>query len=460
MNALAFFLAAAMPAQPAVARDTVGIRAADVPTDHARTAVQSLLSAADRQTLTATIQGQPLTLDLRPHSLRGPKFQLLVQDATGALQPQIAPPSRTYRGVVREWERSEIVATYADLKLTAMIRSAENGQWAIQPAADGGPHVVFARDAATPGVGTCGVSPEQETAALARLMQHRDEAGGEPGGDGSDWGPRGGSFDTEISVDADFEFFQLNGSSVAATIDDIETVLNGVDQIYRAEVGIQYVLNRIIVRTADPDPYTSTNEDALLGQFYDEWNDNHGGQERDVAHLFTGKDIDGNVIGYASVGVLCDVESAYGFSQSRFTSNMAGRVGVTAHELGHNWSATHCDGAGDCFIMCSTIGGCGGSLTQFGSGETNQIVAYRNSATCLGGFNNTVYVDDSNNTGSEDGSPASPYNTLREGLWAAGAGGTVVLRGGTYDFERTSRILNRPVRLQGEAGGGIAVIGQ
>lgn len=432
------------------------LRNIDIPADAQRTPIRVLAGDSPRQQTAATINGQAVTLHLDPFSLRSNNFQVLVQAADGALHPLAAPPaSKAVRGIVREWECTTVSGSLIDGKLSALVRTLDHGNWCIQPVEPNaqGDHVVFAVDVAALLDGTCGVTPEQEAEAIARRVPQL------PGEDGGA-GPRGGTFDTEISFDTDFEFFQLNGSSVAATIDDIEAVMVGVDAIYRAEVGIQYVVNRIIVRTAGGPPYTSTNRDTLLAQLYDEWNNNHGGQERDAAHLMTGKDIDGTTIGYASIGVLCDVESAYGFSQSRFSSNMVSRVGVTAHELGHNWSATHCDGAGDCFIMCSTIGGCAGSLTQFGAGETNQIVSYRDSVSCLGGFNNTVHVNVSNNSGSEDGSPAQPYNTLREGLWACNPGGTIMLYPGTYDFDRTATILNRPVTLTRTPGAGTVLLGQ
>jgi hypothetical protein len=102
-----------------------------------------------------------------------------------------------------------------------------------------------------------------------------------------------------------------------------------------------------------------------------------------VAHLFTGKNLDGSVIGIAYLGVVCDVNDAYGLSQSRYTTNFSLRVSLTAHELGHNWNAQHCDASPPCGIMCSSNGGCGGDLTHFGATPLAAIIAWRNSAGCL-----------------------------------------------------------------------------
>jgi hypothetical protein len=44
----------------------------------------------------------------------------------------------------------------------------------------------------------------------------------------------------------------------------------------------------------------------------------------------------------------------------------------------------------------------------------------------------TWYVDDSNTSGTEDGTAAHPYNTIGEAVIAASAGDTIIVAGGTY----------------------------
>jgi hypothetical protein len=88
------------------------------------------------------------------------------------------------------------------------------------------------------------------------------------------------------------------------------------------------------------------------------------------------------VIGIAFLGVVCNVGSAYGLSVSRFTSNYTSRVGLTSHEIGHNWNAPHCSGS-TCYIMCATLGGCGQNVTLFGASEKPYILSWKNGAGCL-----------------------------------------------------------------------------
>ena len=78
---------------------------------------------------------------------------------------------------------------------------------------------------------------------------------------------------------------------------------------YESEVGITHDLSYFLVRTsAADDPYASiTNSSSLLSQFGSWWNTNQQLIERDVAHLFTGKQLDGSVIGVAYLGVICTI---------------------------------------------------------------------------------------------------------------------------------------------------------
>src|SRR4029078_4097878 len=94
-------------------------------------------------------------------------------------------------------------------------------------------------------------------------------------------------------------------------------------------------------------------------KFGSDWNTTRTGVNRDVVPLRTGKTLMDNVVGYASIGVICNTSRAYGLTHSHLRT-YAERVTVVAHELGHNWNAQHCDTVSPCYIMCSTIGGCDG----------------------------------------------------------------------------------------------------
>ena len=76
-----------------------------------------------------------------------------------------------------------------------------------------------------------------------------------------------------------------------------------------------------------------------------------------------GTNIDGSTIGIAWIGVMCNDNWGYGLSQSQYTTDIASRVQLTAHELGHNWNACHCNQSG-----CTGGGTDSGALQRAGGG--------------------------------------------------------------------------------------------
>lgn len=331
------------------------------------------------------IDGQAVTLALFRNSVRSSKYQLLVQGEDGRLRKTAPGPETTFEGMVLEVPGSRVAANIIDGQLDALIRLGDGlPTWGIQPVGhEAGlapdDHAVYSSaeliDLGYSCGGAVGTLPAEHESHLD-LGRH----------DGKD-DPVENSFDPakvcEIACDADVQFYNVNGSSVVVTENDITNIINRCEIIYLADANIEYEITTIIVRTAEPDPYTTSSPGGLLSQFESEWINNQGGIQRDIAHLFTGRDLSGTTIGIANLNAICSFTNGYGLSQSRFTSNLTFRTGLTAHELGHNWRALHCDGQGDCGIMCSGIGGCTGVLTAFGNSSISSILAEKRSSGCL-----------------------------------------------------------------------------
>ncbi len=415
------------------------------------------------------LAGTPLTIEAVRVSLRTSDFEVLVEDATG-LRRVAAPPPTTIRGAIREIPGSYVSGSLFEGSLRVRIMLSRDEVFFVQPvpnaAADA--HAVYGYWDVLPVDNGCALPDEVPTAGF-EAADPPAAGSGDPAPSGEDetptylraFYPR----HTEISWDTDTQFVNGEGGAEAA-LNYIETVMVGVDDIYRTNAQIAYVLNRIIIRTAEPDPYTSSDSSTLLGQVRSEWNGNLSALERDVVHLFSGRDFEQNVIGRAYFAGICNTDG-YGVNQ-RIT-NFANQVGEVAHELGHNWNAAHCaeivggncptNAPADCGIMCACIAGCNGSTTVFGAASLNSIITHRNGRTCLNGEELVVYVDAAA-TGTESGTSGAPYDTLREGLWASPpTGGTLEIAGSALYFEDgVLDRLNRPVILRGQPGTGAALI--
>jgi hypothetical protein len=333
-------------------------------------------------TMVVWMDGGMRTIQANPYSVLSDQYKLMVQKPDGTYDQAAAPPSTTYRGAVAGYPDSMVAGSLFEGQFTAVIKLARDKPlWGLQPLSEFDPkaarsrYVVYSNGDKLHMDYTCGVTGQQLVDPVL------DPTGG--GGPGTAEDSASDVKIAEIACDADVEFYNKNGSSVTQTQNDITNIINAVEAIYEAEVGILYDITVIYVETVEPDPYGSVNPSTLLNQFKNHWNSAHGADQRDVAHLFTGKDLQGGVIGIAYVDVICNESQAYGVSDSKYTGSFTNRVGLTAHELGHNWNAVHCDGQPDCRIMCSCLGCCG-PVTTFGDSAENAITAKKATVGCLG----------------------------------------------------------------------------
>ena len=325
------------------------------------------------------LDGGLYTLELAPFSSRAANFKVFIDDGSGQLVEIEPPAPKTWRGRVIEMPGS-VVAASIDNGLSASILLHDNVQdgWFIQPITDvlagvaGDVHIVYHGNAVREMDVHCGGGLLPDLGGFNPI---------DPQMDGTFRGP--GFKICEMAYDADFQFYQQNGSNTNNTIADIENVQNGMIIVYERDCNVTFTTTQIIVRTSSAsNPYTSNVADTLLTQFRNHWNANHGNVHRDLAHLMTGRNM-GGVLGIAWLSVVCVQNTAYGVSRSRFTTAMASRIALTAHEVGHNFSANHCSGS-TCKIMCASLGGCGGiGLPNFSPAEASVITNYANGRPCL-----------------------------------------------------------------------------
>lgn len=317
--------------------------------------------------------GETRRLALQPHDVRKSDFKLLVRDDNG-IRELPRPANVTYRGVVLEDQGSWVAATVVGDAVQAIVHMQNGDEWAVQPVREAQPqapaalHIVYRSADNQPLPWVCGTQgslagpvPDPALPDVTRI--------------------------TDIAIEADVQYYQLNASSTTNTQNDITGVVNAMDAIYLADVQVSFNITQILVNTSTAtNPYTTSVASSLLGEFSSYWNANRQGVQRDVAHLFTGRNMgqaSGGAIGIAYLGVVCNLGAAYGVSQSRWTTNFTRRVAVTAHELGHNFNAQHCDSVPPCYIMCAGVGGCQNVQTTFSQNERNQIGGFAASLGCL-----------------------------------------------------------------------------
>jgi ribosomal protein S11 len=146
----------------------------------------------------------------------------------------------------------------------------------------------------------------------------------------------------EVALVADTDFDQdHNGNAEQQMLSE----MNMVDGIFSEQVNVNLsivsteLLADGILETTDPEALVFAFRDYVFNEI-----GNPG-----VTHLFTGKNLNGNVLGIAFVAELC---SSYGVG---LTQNFGSSTFlVAAHELGHNFGAPHDNQSGS---ACSSTAG-------------------------------------------------------------------------------------------------------
>lgn len=370
------------------------------------------------QSRTVLIDAGPDTfsLILERSDPRGPGYQLLIQGADGSIVPAKPGPARTMTGRVEGVPGSRVAATLTEHGLIARIRYPQTdprsvlGDHWLEPLAtkfanaQPGEHVLYSNADVIPSFRLCATEPvvhllEQDPPAADQplpIAPRRTNAAdpsdtipldardiitqADAAGDG-EAEPFPPLYIADLGCDADYEYFLAYDGSVEAVEQRIIELVNLVNLQYVDEVEIRHDISAILVRTAEPDPYESTNSGQLLAQFRNEWLTNQQHIPHDVAMLFTGKEIDGSIIGQAStLGGIC-TPLRYCHGQVECCGSTACATDLVAHELGHLWDGRHCSCSSPDFTMNPFIT-CSNTFQPALTRPT--IRAHRDSRTCLG----------------------------------------------------------------------------
>jgi hypothetical protein len=152
----------------------------------------------------------------------------------------------------------------------------------------------------------------------------------------------------EISLIGDAEFQQAESDPTAALL----ARLNIVEGIFSEQIGLLVLATDLRLIPLGANPLKSTTGGVLLDQLSAYRQANPAVRARGLAHLVTGKDLDGNTAGIAYVGTVCDAKLGVSLSQQAFGTTISALI--MAHELGHNFGAAHDGAAG---TPCASVNG-------------------------------------------------------------------------------------------------------
>ncbi|MEM9533121.1 MAG: M12 family metallo-peptidase [Pseudomonadota bacterium] len=206
-----------------------------------------------------------------------------------------------------------------------------------------------------------------------------------------------------VTIVSDVQFTTIHGSNTTSVV---AGRVNFVDGIYSSQLGtgIELLHHQILTNN---DVLVATDASDLLGGEFDNSNNlvqpgfrqfmvsgaGSGIPFEGLAHLFTGRGLDGSTVGVAYVGVLCNRGFGYGVNENRSSDTRSALV--FAHELGHNFGAPH-DGERACSdeqfsgIMNASLNG----SEQFSNCSLDQMSQRVARASCLVDDGRFIFSDD------------------------------------------------------------------
>lgn len=142
--------------------------------------------------------------------------------------------------------------------------------------------------------------------------------------------------EAQISTDADFEFYSR---FLGETNAEIASIINAADVIYRRDLGITFRIVSQRAQTSVSQPFNATNPSQLLNEYGGYLANSMVSEHHAISHLFSGKDIDNNVVGIAWLAAVCR-SPAYSQGLTQYLNPSVSFL-IFAHEVGHNFGASH-----------------------------------------------------------------------------------------------------------------------
>ncbi len=175
-----------------------------------------------------------------------------------------------------------------------------------------------------------------------------------------------------LAVAATGGYTAFHGGTIPGALNGIVTTINRVNALFERDAAVHMNLianNDVIVYTnAATDPYTDGTPSTMLNENQTNLTAVIGAANYDIGHVFGGS----GGGGIAQVGAVCGVSKARAASASSSPTGDSFNVQLVAHEIGHQFGATH--------TFNGTTSNCGGGNRSAGSaykpGSGSTIMAY------------------------------------------------------------------------------------
>lgn len=176
-----------------------------------------------------------------------------------------------------------------------------------------------------------------------------------------------------IAVATTGEYYQANGNSDELVMENVVKIIAQVNAVMTRDLAIKLVLaentDTLFFKNGATDPYTNGNTSALLEENITATQTRIPFNQFDVGHVFGT-----NAGGQAFLGAVCGANKSSGASSTFGIYNGSLFYLIVAHELGHQFGASHT------FNLCDGENESSGTAFEPGSGST--IMCYAGASNC------------------------------------------------------------------------------
>ena len=144
----------------------------------------------------------------------------------------------------------------------------------------------------------------------------------------------------ELSVYGDAQFL-ARGASEQEARDEILLRLNNVDGIFTSQLGVELQVPTMTIATPETESLSdTTSASTLLSEIRMLRRQTPEMYARGLTHVFTGRNLDGNIVGIAYHDVLCSRDYGAALTEASGRGSWIESL-IAAHEIGHNFGASH-----------------------------------------------------------------------------------------------------------------------
>jgi hypothetical protein len=351
-----------------------------------------------RQTGRLTLETSAGTFEilLAPHDVRAEEYRAVEVLEGGETRELPRAPARTFKGTLAGAVGSQARFTIDHETVEGMVIAGGEkffvesaARYSRQAASD---DFLFYRESDVVGGNPAACAVQTLAGRVSSKLEASADDGGQPAAP-----PLSPKRQADVATEADFEYYQASGSNATTANNEILSIMNQVDGVYQAETGLTFkvIFQRVWATAADP--YDAQTLSGLLDQVRVVYANTPpaGSENRDLVHMWTGRDLDGFQTGlaYSEVtsggvttrGVVCRFpQFAVGVSEKLNTAPQ--KYVVTAHEIGHNFSATHPEDSGHAECALTIMSGVAQSNTLFSFCQfsRDEITSYASAnSSCL-----------------------------------------------------------------------------